>query len=97
MLLRDYGYPADFSDGRSTRDTTDGFALIAAGLEEGGVDVIQGNSKIGDALAICLGWLMLAAVIFYPTVQLVAVGVCIALMCMRPFVQHAFGVGKRLG
>jgi hypothetical protein len=94
MLLRDCGYPAGFPDGRPTRDTIDGFVLIAAGLE-GGVDVIQGNSRIGDALAICFGWLMLAAVIFYPTVQLVAFGACIALMCMRPFVQYAFGIGKR--
>jgi hypothetical protein len=94
MLLRDYSYPANFPDGRSTRDTIDGFASIARGLE-GGVDVIQGNGRIGDALAICLGWFMLAAVVFYPTVQLVAFGVCIAMMCMRPFVQHAFGIGKR--
>jgi hypothetical protein len=94
MLSRDYGYPAGFHGARPTRDTVEGFALIAAGLE-GGVDVIQGNSRIGDALAICFGWLMLAAAIFYPTVQLVAFGACIALMCMRPFVQYIFGSGKR--
>jgi hypothetical protein len=94
MLSRDYSYPANYPDGRSTRDTINGFALIAAGLE-GGVDVIQSNGRIGDVMAIGIGWLMLAAVIFYPTVQLMAFGICMALMCMRPFVQHVFGVGKR--
>jgi hypothetical protein len=94
MFLRDYDCSVDSAVGRSNRDTIDGFASIAAGLE-GGVDVIEGSSRIGDALAICVGWLMLAAVIFNPSLQLAAIGVCIALASIRMFVKYALGFEKR--
>jgi hypothetical protein len=92
MFLRDYDRSADFGAGGSTRDTIEGFASIAAGLDRG-VDAIGNGSKVADLLAIVLGWLLLSAVIFYPTLQLAAFAICIGFMSVRTFVHFIFGTG----
>lgn len=92
MFLRDYDCSADFRAGDSRRDTIEGFALIAAGLDRG-VGAIGNTSKVADLLAIGLGWLLLSVVIFYPTLQLAAFAICIAFMSVRTFVHLVFRAG----
>jgi hypothetical protein len=92
MFLRDYDCSAGFGAGGSKRDTIEGFASIAAGLDRG-VDPIGNASKVADLLAIGLGWLLLSAVIFYPTLQLAAFAICIAFMSVRTFVHCIFRTG----
>jgi hypothetical protein len=92
MFLRDYDGSADFGAGGSKRDTIEGFASIAAGLDRG-VDAIGNGSKVADLLAIGLGWLLLSAVIFYPPLQLAAFAICIAFMSVRTFVHFIFRTG----
>jgi hypothetical protein len=36
---------------------------------------------------------LLAAVIFYPALQLAAISACVAFLCMRPFIRFVFGQG----
>jgi hypothetical protein len=92
MFLRDYDCSADFGADRSKRDAIEGFASIAAELDRG-VDAIGNGSKVGDLLAIGLGWLLLLAVIFYPSLQLAAFAICIAFMSVRTFVHSIFQTG----
>ena len=81
----------DFQAGASCRDAIDGFSAIAAALDDGlNAGEINGG-KITDMVAILLGWTLLAAVIFYPALQLAAIGACVAFFCMRSFIQHVFG------
>jgi hypothetical protein len=92
MFARDYNFStADFAGGSSHREAIDGFSAIAAALDRGMEATETNGSRIADAVAIGLGWLVLAAVIFYPTLQLGAIVVCVALMCMRSFIRYVFG------
>ena len=92
MFVRDYNCSADFGAAGSKRDAVEGFASIAAGLDRG-IDAIGNSSKVADMLAIGLGWLLLSAVIFYPTLQVAGFAICIALMSVRTFVHCIFAVG----
>jgi hypothetical protein len=92
MFSRDHDFSAtDFSGGGSSREAIDGFSAIAAALDQG-IDQtgIEGNG-IADVVAIGLGWLVLAAVIFYPALQLAAIAICAAFMCMRSFKRRVLG------
>jgi hypothetical protein len=88
MFSRDY----DFVAGSTSRDAIDGLAAIAAALDHGAsAPARTTGGKIADAVAIGLGWLMLAAVILYPTLQLVAIAACVGFMCLRSFPRLVFG------
>lgn len=92
MVSRDFSFTAsDFADGCSTREAIDGFSAIAAALDQGMDATGNVGGKIADAVAIGLGWLVLAAIIFYPSLQLVAIAACGAFMCMRSFSRIIFG------
>lgn len=92
MFSRDYHFStADFAGGGSHREAIDGFSAIAAALDRDMEATETNGSKITDTVAIGLGWLVLAAVIFYPTLQLGAIVVCVALMCLRSFIRYVFG------
>jgi hypothetical protein len=92
MFSRDYNFStAGFAGGSSHREAVDGFSAIAAALDHGIGATETNGSKMADAVAIGLGWLVLAAVIFYPTLQLGAIAVCVAFMCMRSFFRCVFG------
>jgi hypothetical protein len=87
MFSRDY----EFAAGGSNREAVDGFAAIAAALDHGiDANAVRGGGIV-DAIAITLGWLVLAAVIFYPALQLAAIATCAAFMCMRSFIRCVLG------
>jgi hypothetical protein len=90
MSLRDYQYSTTEFGGPHS-DAIDGFSAIAAALDHGIGAVETNSSKFADAIAIGLGWLVLAAVIFYPGLQLAAIAACAAFMCLRSFIRYAFG------
>jgi hypothetical protein len=90
MVSRDYQFStAEFGGPHS--DAIDGFSAIAAALDHGIEAVETNGNKFADAVAIGLGWLVLAAIIFYPTLQLAAIVACVAFMCMRSFIRVVFG------
>lgn len=78
--------------GRDARtDAIDGFDAIAAALDQGiELDACDGT-RLSDVLAIGLGWGVLAAAIFYPGLQLLAIVVGIAFFSMRSFSRLVFG------
>jgi hypothetical protein len=80
----------DFQAGTSNRDAVDGFSAIAAALDNGLDERAINGDKIADMMAILLGWALLAAVIFYPALQLAAIAVCVVFFCMRPFIRYVF-------
>lgn len=92
MFSRDFNFEAAaFAGDRSGRDAADGFAAIASALDHG-IDSTHGQSgRFTDVLAICVGWFVLAAVIFYPASQLAAIAVCAAFLCLRSFARYVFG------
>jgi hypothetical protein len=88
MFSRDY----DFASGCSNRDAIDGLSAIAAALDQGiSAPTRSVSSKIADVIAIGLGWLVLAAVILYPTLQLAAIAACVGFMFLRSFPRLVFG------
>jgi len=92
MFSHDYGCSAAVLEGaNSNRGVIDGFSAIAAALDHGMQPVGTQGFKFADAIAIGLGWLVLAAVIFYPTLQLAAFGACTIFMCLRSFPRIIFG------
>jgi hypothetical protein len=92
MFSRDCSFSiADSDDDRSNREAIDGFSAIVAGLDRGLDDPAMNFGVIADAMAIGLGWLVLAAIIFYPALQLAAIAIGAAFMCMRSFLRYAFG------
>jgi hypothetical protein len=92
VFRRDYNFLAtDFAGGSSNREAIDGFSAIAAALDQGVEATGANGSKIADAVAISLGWLVLAAVIFYPALQLAAILTCAAFMCVRSFTSYVLG------
>jgi hypothetical protein len=87
MFSREY----EFAAGGSNREAVDGFAAIAAALDQGiDTNAVRGGGIV-DAIAIALGWLVLVAVIFYPALQLAAIATCAAFMCMKSFVRCVLG------
>lgn len=92
VFSRDFNLDAAAVAGdHSGRDAVDGFAAIASALDHG-LDSTQGSSgRITDVLAIVVGWLVLAAVIFYPASQLAAIALCAAFLCLRSFARYVFG------
>jgi ABC-type branched-subunit amino acid transport system permease subunit len=100
MLSSGYTFLAadtNYSAG-ADRDAIDGFAAIAAALDQGIEDTAVHGGRIVDAVAIGLGWLVLAAIIFYPALQLAAIAICIAFICMRSLVRHVLAsLGSSLG
>ena len=92
MSLRDDRFSAaEFAGGRSSREAVDGFSAIAAALDQGIDATGTTGGKIFDALAIGFGWLVLAAVIFYPALQLAAIAICVTFICMRSFIRYVLG------
>jgi hypothetical protein len=90
MFVRDF----DTLEGRSNRDTVEGFASIAVGLDRG-IDVIGNGNKMADIMAIGLGWLLLSAIIFYPSLHVAAFAICIAFMSIRTFAYNVLGIDNR--
>jgi hypothetical protein len=84
-------FSRDFEAGPSSRDAVDGFDAIAAALDRGFDPVHGRNSKLGDFLAIAAGWLVLGAVIFYPSLQLAAIVVCAVFLGTRSFARLILG------
>lgn len=82
--------------GRDARvDAIDGFDAIAAALDQGvELDACAGT-RLSDVLAIGLGWGLLAAAIFYPGLQLLAIVVGIAFFSMRSFARLVLGSPRR--
>lgn len=77
--------------GPTSRDAIDGFDAIANALDQG-LDSANGKSSgLTDFLAIAAGWLVLGAVVFYPSLQLVAFVVCAAFMGTRSFARLVLG------
>jgi hypothetical protein len=94
MYSRDCHFRAqDNQAGISNREAVDGFSAIAAALDNGLDESTKNGGKIVDMLAILLGWALLAAVIFYPALQLAAISACVGFLCMRPFIRFVFGQG----
>ena len=54
-----------------------------------------GGTRLSDVLAIGLGWGVLAAAIFYPGLQLLAIVVGIAFFSMRSFARLVLGSPRR--
>jgi hypothetical protein len=84
-------FSRDFAAGPSSRDAVDGFDAIAAALDRGFDPAHGRNSKLGDFLAIAAGWLVLGAVIFYPSLQLAAIVVCAVFLGTRSFARLILG------
>lgn len=78
---------ADFS----SRDAIDGFDAIAGALDRGLSPTRGANIRVGDALAIAVGWLILGSIILYPSLQLGVIAICIALFGTRSFVRLVLG------
>lgn len=81
-----------FAGGNSNREAIDGFSAIAAALDQGIDPAHRAGGKILDMIAIGLGWAVLAAVIFFPALQLAAIGICVAFMFVRSFGRLILGV-----
>lgn len=75
----------------SSRDAIDGFDAIANALDRGLDSAESKGSRIPDFLAIAAGWLVLGAIIFYPSLQLAAILICAAFLGMRSFVRLILG------
>jgi hypothetical protein len=87
MLLCEHRF-STADPGGSRSEAIVGFTAIAAELDRGIEATKTHGSKFSDAVAIGLGWLVLAAVIFYPALQLAAIVACVTFMGMRSFVRH---------
>lgn len=94
MLSQNHNFAsARFVDGVASRDAVDGFAAIAAALDYG-LDAEEAyGAKILDLLAIGLGWIVLASVIFYPQLQLAAIAMCATFLLVRSFARRVFDLG----
>lgn len=75
----------------SSRDTIDGFDAIASALDRGLDPAECKSSRLVDFLAIAAGWLVLGAIILYPSLQLAAIVICAAFLGMRSFVRIILG------
>jgi hypothetical protein len=77
--------------GPTSRDAIDGFDAIAHALDRGFDPAHSKSSRLGDFLAIAAGWLVLGAVIFYPSLQLAAIVVCAVFLGTRSFARLILG------
>ena len=84
-------FSRDFAAGQSSRDAIDGFDAIATALDRGFDPAHSKSSKLGDFLAIAAGWLVLGAIILYPSLQLAAIVVCAAFLGTRSFARLILG------
>jgi len=75
----------------SSRDAIDGFGAIANALDRGLDPAGSKGSWISDFLAIAAGWLVLGAVILYPSLQLAAIVICAAFLGTRSFARLILG------
>jgi hypothetical protein len=86
-------FSRDLADGPASRDAIDGFDTIARALDRGIDPVHAQGSGLIDFLAIGAAWLVLAAIIFYPGLQLAAIVVCALLLSTRAFARLILGPG----
>ena len=84
-------FSRDLADGPANRDAIDGFDTIASALDRGIDPVHAQSSGFKDFLAIGAAWLVLAAIVFYPGLQLAAIVVCAALLGTRSFARLILG------
>jgi hypothetical protein len=84
-------FSRDLAEGSSSRDAIDGFDAIATALDRGFDPAHSRSSKLGDFLAIAAGWLVLGAIILYPSLQLAAIAVCAAFLGTRSFARLILG------
>ena len=84
-------FSRDFAAGPTSRDAIDGFDAIADALDRGFDPAHSRGSKLGDFLAIAAGWLVLGAIILYPSLQLAAIVVCAAFLATRSFARLILG------
>jgi len=93
MFSRDYDcFAEEYAGGGSNREAIDGFSAIAAALDQG-IDTGGINGGwFADTVAIGLGWMVLAAIIFYPALQLAAIAICVSFICVRSFARYVFVV-----
>lgn len=78
-----------------SRDAADGFSSIALALDHG-LNTTTGRAGGGivDVLGIAAGWAVLLAVIFYPALQLAAIGVGVAIMAGRSIMRGVLQTGS---
>ena len=84
-------FSRDLAAGPTSRDAIDGFDAIATALDRGLDSAHSKSSRLGDFLAIAAGWLVLGAVILYPSLQLVAIVICAAFLGTRSFARLILG------
>jgi hypothetical protein len=91
MLVRNHNLlPTGYAESNACRDAVDGFAAIASALDHG-MDLGEAHgSKLVDTLAIGLGWVVLASIIFCPQLQLAAIAACASFLLGRSLVRFAF-------
>ncbi|ANW00385.1 hypothetical protein [Bradyrhizobium icense] len=75
----------------SSKDAIDGFDAIANALDRGLDTAESKGSRIGDFLAIAAGWLVLGAIILYPSLQLAAIVICAAFLGTRSCARLILG------
>lgn len=92
MSTADYSIFTDFAVPPG-RDAVDGFAAIAAALDEGMVTRHRpSGQKLLDILAIVGGWAVLVTVVLHPEAQLAAIGLCGGVMVARAAFRGVFGM-----
>ena len=86
---------ADFGSRSSGGEAVDGFSAIVATLDRGVEPKSTKSGGILDLVAIGLGWLLLVAVVVYPALQLAAIALAAAFMCLRSgqFTAIVLGAG----
>ncbi|MEH2628628.1 hypothetical protein V1292_006683 [Bradyrhizobium sp. AZCC 1719] len=84
-------FSRDLAAGPTSKDAIDGFDAIANALDQGLVSANSSRSRLVDFLAIAAGWLVLGAIILYPSLQLGAIVICAAFLGMRSFVRIILG------
>jgi hypothetical protein len=88
---------SDLTAGSSGRDAIDGFDAIAVALDRGFHPTNGGSSRLSDVLAIAAGWLILGAIILYPSLQLFAIATCAAFLGTRSFARLVLGPSSSSG
>lgn len=84
-------FSRDLTAGPSSRDAIDGFDAIVTALDRGFDPTGSRSSRLGDFLASAAGWLVLGAIILYPSLQLAAIVVCAAFLGTRSFARLILG------
>jgi len=90
-------FSRDLATGPTSRDAIDGFDAIANALDQGLDPAESKSSRFGDFLAIAAGWLVLGAIILYPSLQLVAIVVCAAFLGTRSLARLILGPSPSAG